>query len=541
MTHPHLEMRGNVFWFRRKIPLELLPAYGGKKEIRHSLHTRDRNEAKRFARLRSVVLDGEFEHKRRDLQPAPFSIPDFQEVDLSDEEIRRICLLWQRLVLEADDYNRVEGFKFIDYEEVSENVTDNEPALRQALARGQFDVIEHSLNSFLHLCCIRVDKNSQNYRRLQYQFLQTLIETGEFQKKRQNGEVLRTDAVVSSEQVFHLNSTDVKKDFFSIDDLFNIWEGQVLNRPASTLSAFSTAKKQFKNFVGENKSVPDIDRKSIVAFRDKLLNEDKLNFKTVETKLALLSAMFQAAIDSEKLEFNPCFRVKVKRPKVPPVSRVPYDVVDIKLIFSILSNMGPVPKGGKGAAALWLPSLALYSGARLEELAQLFIEDVVEDPQHGWYLNIIDIPYEDEGGDEPQKSVKTLSSRRRVPIHLALIKAGFLRYVERCKREGHSRLFPELKPDCKGKWSGNWSKWWGNFCRKKIGITSKLKVFHSFRHNFKDACREGDIEEAVHDALTGHSGVGVGRKYGGKYPIAPLFKAIHEVSYPGFVLPVIEP
>jgi hypothetical protein len=40
-----------------------------------------------------------------------------------------------------------------------------------------------------------------------------------------------------------------------------------------------------------------------------------------------------------------------------------------------------------------------------------------------------------------------------------------------------------------------------------------------------------------HDALTGHSGRGVGRSYGGEaFPLKPLAKAIERVRYPGLNL-----
>lgn len=539
--HPHLETRGNTHWYRRKIPLDLLPVYNGKKEFRHSLHTRDRSEAIRRARLRSVELDSEFELKRRGLQTTHVALPVFRNVELSDEQIRRICLLWQRSVLETDDRNRVGGFDFIDFDELSENIEDIEPALKHALARGQLDVIRPALNGFLYLCRIRVDEASSAYKRLQYQFLQMLIETTDCQKRRQHGEVVRTDAVAPIDQVFKLDAADVtKKDAFSLDDLFNLWKEQVPDRPPATLAAFETAIKQFKEFVGD-KPILRIDRKLVLSFRDELLQQVKLNPKTVETKLALLSAMFQAAMDSEKLEINPAARIKVPQPKVEPIVRVPYDVEDLQRIFASPIYAVDTPRAGGGAAALWLPPLALFTGARLEELAQLLVADVVDDPNHGWYFRITDIP-DGEASSSGEKRVKTSSSRRRVPIHRALIDAGFLRYVERCKREGHTRLFPQLKPDCKGKWSGNWSKWWSRYSRKTIGIVSSLKVFHSLRHNFKDICREVEIEEAVHDALTGHSGGGVGRQYGGKlYPLAPLFKAMRKIKYSGVTLPLLEP
>jgi hypothetical protein len=47
-----------------------------------------------------------------------------------------------------------------------------------------------------------------------------------------------------------------------------------------------------------------------------------------------------------------------------------------------------------------------------------------------------------------------------------------------------------------------------------IGISNSTRLFHSFRHSFKDALRTAGVSEDVIDVLTGHSGGGVGRTYG---------------------------
>jgi integrase len=92
-------------------------------------------------------------------------------------------------------------------------------------------------------------------------------------------------------------------------------------------------------------------------------------------------------------------------------------------------------------------------------------------------------------------------------------------------------LFPDLKPDQLSKRAGNWSKWWGRYVRA-MGITDPRKVFHSFRHGFKAACRAAEIEEEVHDGITGHAGGGEGRRYGkGKIPMKVLNKAMERVSF----------
>ena len=45
----------------------------------------------------------------------------------------------------------------------------------------------------------------------------------------------------------------------------------------------------------------------------------------------------------------------------------------------------------------------------------------------------------------------------------------------------------------------------------------QMKVFHTFRHQFKRMCRDALLPEELHDALTGHSNKNnVGRSYHGK-------------------------
>jgi hypothetical protein len=56
----HLSKRGSVYYFHRKIPLDLIAHYDGKKEIMWSLRTSDKREAEKDARAEGVRLDREF-------------------------------------------------------------------------------------------------------------------------------------------------------------------------------------------------------------------------------------------------------------------------------------------------------------------------------------------------------------------------------------------------------------------------------------------------------------------------------------------------
>lgn len=319
----------------------------------------------------------------------------------------------------------------------------------------------------------------------------------------------------------------------TLDDLHDRWVRKRNNRRASTLAAVAVTVREFKKYTGLI-TVSKIRRRDVLDYRDYLTHERGLKTRTVQKRIANLHALFKTGIKEEMTQSNPASDIEVEDSELDGSDRLPYDLNDIHRIFSSpIYMMRERPQGGAGEAAAWLPALALYTGARLEEAGQLTVDDIK--CEYGihfiWITNI-----------DQEHRVKTKSSRRRVPIHPDLIEAGFLRFVERRRKEGGGRLFPLLKRNNIGVLTANWSKWWGRYARKVLGITDRRKVFHSFRHAFKDAAREAEIEEQKSDAITGHAGGGIGRKYGSKlYPLRTLAAAIEKVEFWGFRLPVIEP
>jgi integrase len=216
--------------------------------------------------------------------------------------------------------------------------------------------------------------------------------------------------------------------------------------------------------------------------------------------------------------------------------REPWEVAELQLLFTSPVYLGGArPDGGRGEAAYWLPLLGLYTGARQGELAPLVVGDVTQDTTG---IAVITITENEERGT----SLKTASSRRVVPVHPELAKLGFLDLVEdrRAVAGNFAPLFPLLRPGPRGGYAEGWSKWFGRYIRN-IGISNSARVFHSFRHSFKDALRAGGVSEDVNDALTGHSGGGVGRTYGAKemvrrFGIERLADPVAKVEYRGLDL-----
>ena len=102
----------------------------------------------------------------------------------------------------------------------------------------------------------------------------------------------------------------------------------------------------------------------------------------------------------------------------------PFELSDLQVIFHTpVFAEGARPTGGKGDAAFWLPLLALFTGARLNELSSLRASDVAHNEIIG--TQCIFIKAERRAG----KRLKTEQSERFVPLHPQLVAAGFLEYV----------------------------------------------------------------------------------------------------------------
>lgn len=271
----------------------------------------------------------------------------------------------------------------------------------------------------------------------------------------------------------------------------------------------------------------------MIRYRDHLIGTG-LRPKTVEKKVTFLCALFNVAINHGKLTANPARRIPI--PKGDTRRRVPFDRDDLTPIFGAPLFNGGQELGRKvGEAGAWIPLLALYQGCRVEELAQLLVEDVHK-IDGIWCLVIDDMP----GANGEEKRLKNTASRRRLPLHPAVVEAGFLRLLERLRAEGEVRVFPTLRSDRFGKFSAAFSKAFMRYLRNGLRITDPRKVFHSFRHTFRDACREAGLDEEIADALMGHSNAPrMGRRYGSNFSVRRLHEAVCKIEYPGLSVPVL--
>ncbi|WP_207064039.1 site-specific integrase [Motiliproteus sp. SC1-56] len=167
------------------------------------------------------------------------------------------------------------------------------------------------------------------------------------------------------------------------------------------------------------------------------------------------------------------------------------------------------------SAYFWLPLLGPYTGARLNELCQLRVEDV-RCLGGIWYLSITED--DPQANKERQKSLKTEASRRSVPLHAAILNAGFLEFLaERRAADGeHGQLFEDLTWDPKNKFGKKAGRWYNEKFLKKIGLaTPERKCFHSNRHTVtQHLYSEHDEPDEKIACIVGHEGKTTTSKYG---------------------------
>ncbi|WP_367652039.1 DUF6538 domain-containing protein [Sphingopyxis terrae] len=277
----------------------------------------------------------------------------------------------------------------------------------------------------------------------------------------------------------------------------------------------------------------------VQAYKEKLIASGRAG-TTGNNLLNLLRAVIRFAKECKVINVDPCEGIAIKADKKKAKARITYDRDCLTALFgtSVWSS-GNRPVGGRGEAAYWLPLLALYTGARLEELGQLRLIDIaseayVDADDADATATVIRIVEDEADG----LKLKNAGSVRRVPVHAELVRLGFLNYVDQLRATGAKRVFPDLRPDRDGVLTASWSKWFGRWLRKEAKITDRRITFHSFRHSFKHYSRQLGLAPDVQNEITGHETGDIADTYGGlSYPLLPLVHAIERYRVPGFVLP----
>jgi len=240
-------------------------------------------------------------------------------------------------------------------------------------------------------------------------------------------------------------------------------------------------------------------------YRDKTISEllamdiDKvLAPRTVNKHLGRVGTFFKyAKVNGYFVGENPATDMNIPLDPDADDKRAPYSIKDLTNIFNA---EGYVRDSFNGSYMFWTPIIAVFHGMRQSEIAQLHLSDIRRVNDGTWVLDVNNL------GD---KRVKTSPSRRLVPIHPFLIdELKILKRKRELIKDGHDRLFPEIKPTRDG-YGAPVSKWYNERFKHTVALEQdsrdRWKDFHSFRKTFITHVAHKDVPDKKIKQVVGHS------------------------------------
>lgn len=245
-----------------------------------------------------------------------------------------------------------------------------------------------------------------------------------------------------------------------------------------------------------NVPLSEIDREMCVQFRDNLKDyplknsdfqtpwrvlsakrKSRLSERTQSGTISELSTLFDYAnANNYGIKGNPAKNLLKSKEDCAPVKvREPYTVEELGRMIEALAKVNRTKK----PEAFWIPLLALYTGARSNEICMLRCADIVQEGDN-WFIqfrNVAEHHQRTKNGED-----------RRAPVHPHLTSIGLIEYLHQQQQAGKDRLFSNLKLVA-GKWNVDYGKQYNRTFKKKFlqGYTPdqlSSKDLHTFRKTF---------------------------------------------------------
>jgi integrase len=452
------------------------------------------------------------------------------------------------------------GWKPEQLAQQKEHMVHELATMQEALALGDISAVVDDVALLLADFEIDLDPASKAYRELGTQALMAYVRALQAIEKRNAGLPVETPKFTRELMSAPILGGTLRNAFVG-------WEKE-RPRPAGTVHEYRRAVEMFIQLHGDL-AVVEIKRSHARQYREAIQavprhragklrkatlpelsawglkhpEEPRVSAATVNKQLGAVMAIASwgranGVIPEDTPWSDPFAKMSVQEDQS---ERTSFETAELQRLFAApVFTRHEYPQGGRGAAAFWLPLLALFTGARQGELAGLTASDVKLDTETSTPLLFITEKV------SRGRRLKTRTSRRVIPIHAELVRLGLLQYAEEVRsRDGiDAWLFPLVAP-VKGKArSSAWSKWFGRYLRAQ-GVTDTAKVFHSFRHSVNDALRRGKVDHELREALIGHSS-GSKVDYGAKQMLTrwgavALEGAVSKISYPGLDLLGVHP
>ncbi len=575
---PHYLIRNNYSWcFRLRVPLDLQLAIG-KKEIRRSLKTGRIGLAKSKARLLAGEYQELFRKMRGHEEMTEVGFGLYTD-SMTDEEIQCAAKKMMLRFLDTAEEDKVNAEKPLSPAELEKKkirLAEQRDRAKDQLARCDYHSISVLIGWFSKvksIFTIPPIEGSPTYRKLQRELLKQLVIFFECEIDRANGDYSRgnEDYFFGTEpgsveffrklqrlqfqetQVYQIPEakTEPKDQGPFLDEVIEEYLSDCTRRNSAprAITEYQSVLKNVSRLLSlitnsTPLSIHLLNKKICIELRETLLKLPKDYFQDAMRKkpkyagiglseivqgkyketisigntnkyISFLSTLLNFCVSMDHIKENPAVRLTINVKK-PPASTV-RDIFSPEDLFALFNSKEYTKDKHIKASNFWVPILALYTGARLEELCQLLVEDLKKTDDEIWFLDIT--ASEDDDG----KRIKTASGYRSIPLHPFIVdELNFPGFVEKIRSEGHERIWHELSY-VSDRWGHSIGKWFKRY-KERYGISDRKKSFHSFRHTFSDNLKQQLISGELIDELTGHvlQGESLSR-YGKPYGIPALY------------------
>jgi len=467
---------------------------------------------------------------------------------LSDTQIKSLISCFINKTLKDSEDCRINGIGIPkNPKELADKLTNIEETIlgyKTSLIFNEMEYVRPKVDQLLEGLSVKLDDDPLVIAKLCREILKALIDIATIEKERTNGNYDNWyDMMLKKNdmQLFQCNNhikpiSEVIQNYMKEKEIKKSW---TIKTKIENESIF----KIFTEIVGDKK-IGQLDREDFINFAEILgalpanINKKKeykgksianiieivkknpvqpISIRTRNKYCERISSLMDWAEKQCYVNRNFAKGLSVKEDNEND-KRDPYSADDIVRLLNtpIYTKRIPVNKPER----FWIPLIALFMGLRIDEICQLYVEDIIESDGI-WCIDI---------NDNNDKKLKTSSSKRKIPIHPSLIKIGFMEYVEKMANAKALRLWLNLKKDRDG-YSHYFGKWFQRFNRKNI-TQDPRKVFHSFRHAFSDNLKQQGIETKIIDALLWHKDYHLSTSTYAK-PFSPgiLLHAISKVNY----------
>jgi integrase len=513
--------RHGVYYFRKAVPLPLRSIIG-KREILVSLKTKDREVAKSRLHRAALEADAKLAAARRQLAQ--------QTPELLAER-------WKHDLLHEDAETR-KAFQPKTKADLDSEIADLDATLaevRSYLTFGDVNGIERSVRAVVEQYGGKLGPDPDEWRQIAHTLLRAGLEVLPVLRRRALGDW--SDVNPPTPPVLDTKTNP------PLSLVLDSWLAE-RKPPSKTAHEVRATFARFKAACGGNdRPIREVTRGDVRAFRELLLSADAKTGKgkgalspaTVRKYLNLLGTVFSWALKTGLIDTNPvqgmAFVATGKREEREP-KRQPFSEAQLRTLFASPLYTGAESKARRGRpgsyaeqdALWWVFPMTLYSGMRIEEAMGLRVEDMRE--VEGVLSFVVE--------SRPDRTLKTASSARVVPVHKALIRLGLVKW--RDKQPCGGLLFRELRPDKRhGKLTAALSKTAGRYLRA-LKMPASVTT-HSTRHAFADGLRRAKVEPEIRSRLLGHSTQTMTERYGIGHDVKALEETVNAVQYPGVTLP----